>query len=210
MRVNKKTQLLCMSSSLISDVTSFIDTEDNEKIVAGETLKILGFVFGTRPNVQEHVRSVIKKFNARSWTIWNLKKVGLPTNDLLKIYFSLVRPVIEYAASAYHSLLTNEQSEEIERLQKRILKVIYGWTYSYDTILTTQKIPSLKERRQELVTNFAQKSSKNPRFSSWFKKRAETPYNTRRRLEYEPTPLVTERDRKNPLTYMKDLLNRLN
>ena len=209
MRVNKKTQLLCMSSSLISDVTSFIDTEDNEKIVAGETLKILGFVFGTRPNVQEHVRSVIKKFNARSWTIWNLKKVGLPTNDLLKIYFSLVRPVIEYAASAYHSLLTNEQSEEIERLQKRILKVIYGWTYAYDTILT-QKIPSLKEQRQELVTSFAQKSSKNPRFSSWFKKRVETPYNTRRRLEYEPTPLVTERDRKNPLTYMKDLLNRLN
>ena len=53
------------------------------------------------------------------------------------------------------------------------------------------------------MTNFAQKSSKNPRFSSWFKKRAETPYNTRRRLEYEPTPLVTERDRKNPLTYMR-------
>ena len=57
-------------------MTLYIDTEDNEKIVSGEKLKILRFVFGTRPNVKEHMRSVIRKFNARSWTIWNLKKSG--------------------------------------------------------------------------------------------------------------------------------------
>ena len=136
MRVNsKKMQLLCISATRTSEDSSFIDTDDSTSLVSGATLKMLSFLFGPCPSVSAHVENIIRKFNARAWTVGNLKKLGPPACDLLKIYFSLVRPVIEYAAPAYHSQLTADQSEMLERLHKLTLKVIYGWNYSYETIL---------------------------------------------------------------------------
>ena len=82
--------------------SSFIDTDNSTSLVSSATLKILRFLFGPRPSVSAHVENIIRKFNARAWTVWNLKKSGLPACDLLKMYFSLVKPVIEYAALAYH------------------------------------------------------------------------------------------------------------
>ena len=112
-------QLLCISATLTSEGSSFIDTDDSTSLVSGATLKILGFLFGPRPSVSAHLENIIRKFNAHAWTIWNLKKSGLPACDLLKMYFSLVRPVIKYAALAYHSLLTVDQSEMLSSMMSR-------------------------------------------------------------------------------------------
>lgn len=56
----------------------------------------------------------------------HLKEAGLPNTDLVKIYASMVRSVIEYAVPAYHSLLTSTQAGELEVLQKKVLKIIFG------------------------------------------------------------------------------------
>ena len=55
MSVNaRKTQILCISSSAQTKVTSFIETNE-ERIESQASLKILGFTFGDKPTVAAHI-----------------------------------------------------------------------------------------------------------------------------------------------------------
>ena len=53
-----------------------------------------------------------------------LKYVGVNTEDLLEVYKLFIRSIIEYCSVVYHSRLTEEQSNKIERIQKTCLRVI--------------------------------------------------------------------------------------
>ena len=65
MRVNgKKTQLLLISPPNGYEDTAFI-TMQADKITSTKKLKLLGFVFGSEPNVKEHVEEIKKKFRSR-------------------------------------------------------------------------------------------------------------------------------------------------
>ena len=46
--------------------------------------------------------------------------------ELVEVYKSMVRLVVEYSSVVYHSLLTEQQSVMIETLQKQALKCIFG------------------------------------------------------------------------------------
>ena len=50
-------------------------------------------------------------------------------------------------AQVYHAGLTSLQSQDIERIQKRVLRIIAPDLY-YEDALATFKLPSLKERRE--------------------------------------------------------------
>ena len=86
--------------------------------------------------------------------------------------------------------------------------MIFGWNYSYRSVLEYYELKTLKEQREEAVLKFAQKTVENPRFKDWFKKNPPRKHNTRRNLIYQMSQLKTERDRKNPLNYMRELLNK--
>lgn len=52
---------------------------------------------------------------------------------LIEIYKTLVRPCFDYSCVVYHSLLTKNLSEKLEKQQRIILKMIYGFDVSYST-----------------------------------------------------------------------------
>jgi len=54
-------------------------------------------------------------------------------NDLLCFYTTVVRPVLEYACSAWHSSLTVGQHEALKSLQKRAMRIIFN----HDDYLTS-------------------------------------------------------------------------
>ena len=62
-----------------------------------------------------HVKSIVKKVHQRTWTLINLKRAGVKNEDVLAIYKSLIRSVIDYGSVSYHSLLTAEQENDLER-----------------------------------------------------------------------------------------------
>ena len=55
------------------------------------------------------------------------EKARLEEQDLLKVFNTVVRPTLEYAVPTYHSMLTGEMRDEIEQIQKRASKLIFGW-----------------------------------------------------------------------------------
>ena len=54
-----------------------------------------------------------------------LVRSGVPACDILCVYCSLIRSVLEYACADWHPGLTKKISQDIERAQKRCLKLLY-------------------------------------------------------------------------------------
>ena len=208
MRVNsKKTQMLCIGATGNCNNRTFIVAPGEEKITSGNSLKILGFTFGTKPNVDEQVQAMTRKFYMRLWTIRHLMKAGIPNLDVLSLYKALIRPVLEFAAPAFHSILTATQTAQLKRLQMRAMKLIFGWSVSYSTALEGSGMETLESRREGLVLRFARKCSNNNRFKSWFLPNHDIEYATRRREKFRLKTGRTSRFQKNPIYHMTTLLN---
>jgi len=50
----------------------------------------------------------------------------MSNDDLLYCYTTVIRPVTEYACVVWHTSLTKGQTLQLESIQKRALKIIYG------------------------------------------------------------------------------------
>ena len=94
--------------------------------------------------------------------ITKLKYVGVGLEDLLDIYVLFIRIVTEYCAVAFHSSLTIQQSDKIEKIQKTCLKVILSEMYvSYQAALEMCGLETLFNRREKRCIDFSLKSIKN-------------------------------------------------
>ena len=70
-----------------------------------------------------------------------LKRSGLPQKDLLCFYESVIRSVVEYSCVVWHHNLTTAQSDRLEALQKRTLRIIlHPMTLPYNTALASSVI----------------------------------------------------------------------
>ena len=87
---------------------------------------------------------------------------GVTNLDVLSIYQSMVRPVLDFARPAFHPLLTTAQSGRFGRLHARAYKIIFRWNVSSSTMINTTSTPRAAERREELCQNFAKKHKKCP------------------------------------------------
>ena len=209
MRVNaRKTQLLCIHDNRTNvDVKSYIKY-GGEKIYSGAELKILGFVFGSTPSVKPHVEYMLKKARKKLWTLRHVKRAGLGEEYLLRTFNTIVRPTLEYAAPTFHPMLNAELTDKIERIQKRASKLIFGWDSDYDEVISSGRMVTLESRRETLTKNFAVKTSKNARFSDWFRERDYGELNIRVKRKYEEDFAKTERRKKSLACYMQRLLNK--
>ena len=77
------------------------------------------------------------------------------TVDLTHFYETAIRPVLEYACPAWHTSLSKEQSNQIERIQKRALYIIHG-NADYDELCERFNCQTLYERREMLAKRFFQ------------------------------------------------------
>ena len=123
MSVNDKKQLLCVVASNESKVHSYIQLRNRTRIESQDTLKQLGgFVFSTKLGVGAHIEQTAKKFRKHLWFLRHLKKAMVSQEDLIRIYKTFLLPIVDYASVAYHSLLTKDQSSELEYLQAAALR----------------------------------------------------------------------------------------
>lgn len=161
---SKKTQLLCISPALHSETTAFILDGQGGKIVSEQEMTILGFCFGSRPNLNSHMDLVTSKYNnACSWIVRHLKLSGVSDKDIALVFSTTIRSCIKYASVVYNSMLTKSQSDDLERMQRRALKIIYGHKTSYADTLEKSGLKTLEERRTSAFEKFTKKASVNPR-----------------------------------------------
>ena len=96
------------------------------------------------------------------WLCWAITDVGGSQAQLLKVYQTRVRSTLEFAAPVFHSGLTQEQSSQIEMVQKKAFAIILGKTYkSYESALASLSQERLDSRRENLSHKFALKCSQS-------------------------------------------------
>ena len=109
------------------------------------------------------------KAYSRLSMLTRLKYVGVKTEDLIDIYKLYIRSIIEYCSVAFHSSLTIEQSDRLERIQRVCLRVILGEMYvGYSGALEMCGLETLILRRQRKCLNFSLKCVKHKRNSTLF------------------------------------------
>ena len=138
--------------------------------------------------------------------IRRLKNLGLNRASLLQVFTMQIRSLLEFGAVVWHSMLTDQNSKAIERVQKTALAVILGPCYvCYKNALAQTDLERLDERRAKLSLSFARKAAKHPLHSSWFKMPQENAHmNTRSII---PAKATTQRLLKSPIPYLTHLLN---
>ena len=85
--------------------------------------------------------------------LYQLKRAGVNQADLVTIYISVVRPVVEYACPVWHTNLPIYLSDNIEMIQKRAVRAIFPGM-SYVDILNHIHLSTLKERRDYLCKKY--------------------------------------------------------
>ena len=143
---SKTKEILFNLSKKISNVP-LIKTSTNQDIERVSETTLLGVTLQNNLPWASHVANMVKKASKRVFFLSQLKRSSVPTKDLLTIYKALIRPVLEYASPVWHCGLNKAQDSELESVQYRCLKIIYGMDKSYEGLLTESQLCSLKERR---------------------------------------------------------------
>ena len=91
-----------------------------EKIERVNEFKLLGVIIRSDLSWNSHVKYIVSKASKRIFVLCTLIRSGVSTVDILAVYCSIVRSVLEYASSVWHCELSKEQSLEIEKVQKGV------------------------------------------------------------------------------------------
>ena len=97
-----------------------------------------------------------------------MKQHHFTEQELLKAYKTLMRPMAEYCSVEFHSMLTDRQDEEIERMQATALRYVYGYGLSYAKMCEQSGLKTLRQRRIEVCDKFALACARSDRFNKWF------------------------------------------
>ena len=111
--------------------------------------KLLGVTFSCDLTWNKHVENIVGKASKRLYMLYQLKRAGINQSDLVSVFLSIVRPVLEYACPVWHINLPTYLSDSIELIQKRAMKSIYPGQ-SYADVLQRMGLLTLNERRELL------------------------------------------------------------
>ena len=174
-----------------------------------EKTKLLGTEITNDLKWDCNTATIVKKANARMELVRRVASFGTSVEDLKTIYILFVRSHLEQSATVWHSSLTQDNRDDLERVQKSALKIILQEKYiNYKNALNHLNIESLEDRREEICLNFAKKCVKNKKLKSMFPLNDKNhPMELRENETYKVQFAHNERLKKSSIVYMQRLLN---
>lgn len=125
----------------------------NKQLIEKEIVRDLGVLFDSQLTFRPHIEHIVNKSNKLLGFILRSTKSFKAPESTLRLFFSLVRSVLEYCCpvwSPYYSVHVNN----VERVQKKLLKLLsrkfnYGRSLrSYSERLSKFKVTPLRVRRK--------------------------------------------------------------
>lgn len=143
-----KTESLLLSRKINRQIHPAI-TMNNQIITEVENHKHLGVVFQSNCTWHEHLNMIISKAWQRINVMRKLKFV-LDRKSLQCIYFSFIRPVLEYADVVWDNC-TKYEEDELEKIQLEAARIVTGTTklVSIDNLYSETGWETLKSRRKQ-------------------------------------------------------------
>jgi len=126
--------------------------------------------------------------------------------DLVNVYKVVIRSTVKYCSVVYHSHIPQYMPQQLESVQRRAMKIIFGTGVDYGELLSSGVIETLESRR---IAACLRKAASDPFFvNKWFPE-SKIARDTRdfMRRQYQEKFCKTERGRVNPIQHMIRLLN---
>ena len=97
---------------------------EGKEVQLVSSAKLLGLTIANDLTWNDHVTEITKKASKRLYFLTQLKRAGVPKQDLALFYVSCVRSVIDYAAPVFFNGLPQHLKKELARLEKRAISII--------------------------------------------------------------------------------------
>ena len=125
---------------------------DGVAIETVNSFKLLGVYFNSELTWKHHIDYILNKVAKRIYFIYVLVRTGVKPDDVvgLSVYCAIIRSILKYASLVWHAGLTKAQSNDIEGVQKRCLRIIYP-ELSYNEALFVTGLEALAERREKAM-----------------------------------------------------------
>ena len=137
---------------------SFTSHCDFPPVVIGEECiklvkdaKLLGVSISGDLTWNAQITEVTEKAAKRLYFLVQLKRARVPQKDLCLLYITCVRSVIDYAAPVFHHALPAYLSQELERVQKRAMRIICPGI-EYQQALALMSLPTVAEHHHNICT----------------------------------------------------------
>ena len=85
-------------------------------------VKLLGTIICNDLTWNKNTASLVRRANARMILLRKLSEFGAPREHLKSIYILYIRSVLEHSAVVWHSSLTQQNIEDIDRVQKKCMQ----------------------------------------------------------------------------------------
>ena len=180
---------------------------ENVEIV--KQMKILGTIVTDKMSWDDNCQHLIKKVNARMQLLRNIQSFGATHSEMVHLWTVFCRRVLDQSCAVWHSSLTQENTDDLERTQKSFCKIALQENYtSYKSALLKLDMETLQERRENLQLKFAKSGIKYEKLNDLLpetKRVSKT--ETRNQENFKVDFANTERLKKSSIITMQRKLN---
>ena len=208
----KKTQVMKFNFAKNHDFPPELEIKHfREMVEVTSDTKLLGLILTNDLKWERNIDCICAKAFKKMWTIRRMKVLDVDPHILLDVYIQETRSVLELAVPAWHSGFTKKQAASIERVQRVAVSIILSDSvtgqcdFSYDMALVMLEIEPLKDRREKLCKNFANKTLKS-RHADIFTPNPKNHY-TRSKPGFQIKKCNSKRCYNSPLNYLTRMLN---
>jgi hypothetical protein len=171
--------------------------------------KLLGLILRIDMQRSSNTDYLVKKANARMEILRRLANFSAPIKDMVQIYITYIRSILEQSCVIWHNSITEEDNMKLERVQKNACRNILKEKYeSYENSLRVLSIDTLFERRKKLFLAFGRKCLKLDQTKDLFplNENLDT-IKLRTRGKYKITETNTERFKNSTVPCIQRMLN---
>ena len=114
------------------------------------SVKILGVHVSADLKWNVHISYIVSKASKRLYFLCLLKRAGVDQQSMLTVYTTCIRSLLGYSCQVWNFNAPQYLSEEVERIQKRALRLTCPHPISYNQALEQTQLPTLAQRRNNL------------------------------------------------------------
>ena len=164
----KKTKNMIFNFSNDHQFTTKINLK-GENIETVDETKLLGTIITSDLKWRRNTEAIVKDANKRMRILHSAAKFTSKISDLKIIYNMFIRSKLEHSSVVWGSSITQEESDDIERIQKAAVKVILKKSYEdYEKALEFLNMKTLAKRRTDMSFIFAKNCLKNDKVKKFF------------------------------------------
>ena len=154
--------------------------------------KVLGVYMQDNLRWDSYIDELTKKASQCLYFLIQLKRAGASADALLTFYKAHIRAVLEYSSELRHPGLTIQQTNTLEGIQKRAMKIIERGR-GCNTVPPKCQLQTLQERRTQACRALFDRMRQEGHPLNKYLVPKEQKYNFRNKINYNTPKLKTER-----------------